>query len=251
MFERAAILAFHQTSRNFYPGINNIKPGYFFAILEIIEELGYAVRETSGEQSIDRKAVLTFDDGYADNCEVLFRLREMDITPVVFAPTDFIGKTNSWEYSHRLFPARHMSAGQIQELAKAGVKFGSHGGSHQAFSGMPPDRIHRELADSKKILEDITGSAINILSYPFGRCTDDIVETARGIGYETGFALDRRNEQAESATGFTRFRIPVYSIDSYYSLRAKLATPSALERRKNNIINALAGGTIITGERLK
>ncbi|MCK5126707.1 MAG: polysaccharide deacetylase family protein [candidate division Zixibacteria bacterium] len=249
MFDKGRILAFHQTSEKYYPGINNIKPGYFFAVLKLIEECGYCFWNEKAEPSKD-SAIITFDDGYEDNYDVLLELCRRMITPVVFIPTDYIGKTNSWDYSSSLFKARHLSSAQITKLAGAGVKFGSHGASHRALTKLTPEILSKELTNSKNILEDITGKSVNGLSYPFGRYNKVVTFTALETGYNYGVALDKPLISIDHDS-FTLFRTPLYRIDDYFSILSKLKHNSKLETRKNNIINALASGTIITGGRIK
>ncbi|MEZ5359235.1 MAG: polysaccharide deacetylase family protein [Candidatus Zixiibacteriota bacterium] len=252
MFGAARILAFHQTSKKYYPGINNIKPGYFFVMLDVLRESGFSFwNGEEGDAVGDTALVLTFDDGYADNVEVLLRLREIHVTPIVFVPTDFIGKINSWEYSTRIFPARHMDKSQIRELREAGVLFGTHGKSHRALPLMKKETLVDELRSSRSIIEDIAGRECTLLSYPFGRHDRRVNLEALEIGYKAGLALDRPCRDSGETDDFVLFRKPVYSIDDYYSLRDKLLIDSGRDRRKNDIINTLAGGTIITGGRIK
>lgn len=250
MFGIARILAFHQTSERFYPGINNIKPGYFFAIIDLLREIDFSFwNGEEGDEVSENTLVVTFDDGYNDNCTVLMRLRESGITPIVFIPTDFIGKRNRWEYSTRLFPADHMSKSQIAELSAAGVIFGTHGKSHRALTYMNQEKLIDELHSSKNIMEDTTGKECSLLSYPFGRFNRKVNLEALEIGYKAGLALDKPYKYKDDSDEFVYFRKPIYSIDDYYSLRAKLIADSSSERHKNDIINTLAAGTIITSRR--
>ena len=162
MFGSSRILAFHQTSNRFYPGINNIRPGYFFAIIELLREWGLI--PWNGDETVDANAggiVITFDDGYEDNFDVLIGLCGDEISPILFIPADFIGKVNTWEYSSRFFAVRHLGKARIRELAEAGTVIGSHGCSHRSLTGMDSGQVKRELHDSKCLLEDITGRRVD------------------------------------------------------------------------------------------
>lgn len=258
MFEHSAILAFHQTSDRFYPGINDIRPADFFSIVNLLKSEGFDFygREGGNSNASNGKPqiVFSFDDGYEDNFDILVGLRDRNITPVVFIPTDYIGKSNSWDYSSRFFPARHLNADRIRRLAKYGVIIGSHGAGHRRLTGMAADSLREELSRSKKQLEDITGFSVNLISFPFGRTNERVNRLAQEYGYEYGFVLGA----VRASTGRKQFLLPrlaIYSIDDYFSLRAKLSSKSAaagrFERLKNNVINRLAGGTIIISPRLK
>jgi peptidoglycan/xylan/chitin deacetylase (PgdA/CDA1 family) len=252
MFDRnAIILAFHQTSKKFFPGINNIKPDKLLAIISLIEGFGFNLYDIPGKQKQDQadrpEVVITFDDGYEDNFDILMRLRAKGILPLVFIPTDFIGRENKWDYPSRWFPARHLNRNQIKVLANDGIIIGSHGASHRCLTGIEDDQLRDELSRSRMILEDITGKEVKFLSYPFGRTNNRVDTIARLCGYTKAFGL-----AGISPADFVAPRIPIYSNDNYYSIKARLLfIHSRLELLKMNIINRLAGGTIIVSTRLK
>lgn len=252
MFEHSLILAFHQTSKRFYPGINNIKPGYFFDIIGLCREwgCGFWRCDTSGREEAGSPMItVTFDDGYDDNFDVLIQLCEQNITPLLFMPTNFIGCKNSWEYSSVFFPADHLNENQLRQLADRGCVIGSHGLSHRSLTTMSRDRIHREFVDSKRRLEDITGHEVDSLSFPFGRSNRVVNELARECGYRCAFGLGGRS-CAESQDDFVIERTVIYGIDDYFSLYGKIISGSKMERFKNRTINDLAAGTIIVAGRL-
>ncbi len=194
---------------------------------------------------------VTFDDGYADNYEVLLRLLDCGIRPIVFMPTDFIGQKNGWDYSHRLFPVWHLTASDIKELAERGVIFGSHGASHGCLTIMSDDILQEELNRSKKMLEDISGRQVKYLSFPFGRTNHRVNAAALKHGFRRGFLLEPVHKN-QSNHDFLVARRPVYVHDDYYSIHAKLrGDVSRLERIKMATINRLSSGTIIVRGRLK
>jgi peptidoglycan/xylan/chitin deacetylase (PgdA/CDA1 family) len=252
MWSRARILAFHQIADRFYPGINTLRPRQFRAILNLWRQWGGTFWSgTDGKTpGILPPAVITFDDGYADNFDLLLELRALDITPIVFAATGFIGQANRWEYSGRWFPARHLEAGQLRELAEGGVLIGSHGISHKALTAMTSLEVRQELAASKEILEEISGRQVDLVSFPFGRVSPEVCAIARACGYRLGFGFGEVPASL-SADGFLLGRIPIYGCDDYFSLRGKLLVDSRLESVKNGIINNLAAGTIVLSRLLK
>jgi peptidoglycan/xylan/chitin deacetylase (PgdA/CDA1 family) len=250
MFGRGKILAFHQIADRFYPGINNIRPYKFWAILDLLESWGFTFwnGENPAGDKTSSNVILTFDDGYADQYDLLVELRRREIMPFVFIPAGFIGRENHWEYSSRLFGARHLDRNQLRKLAEAGVIIGSHGLTHQSLPGMNEENLHRELSESMRILKDILEREVGLISFPFGRIDNRVINAARQCGYGHGFALDHQLLDDRSKD-FIRPRIPVYGIDDFYSLRAKLVKRSRLEGIKSRIINDLAGGTIIVSNR--
>lgn len=227
------IIVLHQTSDRFHPGINNVPPRHFFAVLELLAAWGIAPPAVT----------VTFDDGYADNLPVLEALRRRGIRPMVFIPTETIGKTNRWDYSGRAFPARHLDQKQIRRLADMDVVIGSHGASHRSLTAMSHRRRMAELADSKKTLEDIAGKPVEDVSFPFGRFNDVVVADARACGYGRGFGLSDIAPVSEENRSFVFRRWAVYGNDDYYSLRRRLVGRSRWESFKSRIVWRLAGGT--------
>lgn len=246
------ILAFHQTSDKFYPGINNIPPRLFFTILELLGEWGIVLRSDSGEHDPQiAKATITFDDAYEDNLPVLSELCDRGIRPMLFIPTDFIGAMNKWEYSTCLFPARHLDAGQIRELSIMGVTIGSHGASHRSFTTLDQSVRKQELDRSKKTLEDIIGKQVDSISFPFGRFNEAIIIEARTCGFSQCYGLGLPQLTLDQDHPLINYRIAVYGNDDYYSLHRRLIKDSRWEKVKGDISWRLAGGTTTISRRFK
>jgi peptidoglycan/xylan/chitin deacetylase (PgdA/CDA1 family) len=243
------ILVFHQTSAKFYPGINNVPPGFFFAVIELLERWGLALRPDS-ERDVSI-ATITFDDAYEENLPVLSALCDLDIHPILFVPTDYIGKSNRWEYSSRLFPARHLDARQIRRLSDSGVVIGSHGASHRSFLALDRPARKAELEHSKKTLEDITGKPVLTISFPFGRFDEAVISDARQCGFTHGYGLGPARQDQIHPDTFITPRLAVYGNDDYYSLRRRLVDTSRWETIKTSIIWRLAGGTTAVSLRTK
>jgi len=252
MNEKEVVLAYHQVSNRFFPGINNIKVSHFWSIIELLAGWGLEFQDKTIPENKPKPVFcrMTFDDGYEEHYELVLRLLEKNIVPIVFIPTDYIGQINSWDYSGRSFPARHLDAIQIRHLSDNGAVIGSHGKSHRALTTLTENVNREELADSRKRLEDITGKQVNVISFPFGRTNSSINRLAQGCGYLQGYSLGRQI-YSEGTDDFIVQRVPVYGLDDYYSLYYKVVRGSVCERLKSDIINRLAGGTIIISTKLK
>jgi len=244
MFEQSIVLAFHQTSRRFFPGINNIKPNALVSVLNLLKHWGFTPVETEHQTSAYKPIVLTFDDGYKDNLPVILHLLEMGIKPFVFIPTAYIGQKNSWDYSSRLFPAHHLDAKEIRQLFNAGAIIGSHSHTHKSMTAISEKQLRQELSVSRKLLEDITGRTVDLISFPFGQVNAKVIAVCRDCGYEKGFTLGRSFEH-EGENTFLIPRVAIYGNDNYFSLQGKIYHRSRWAQTKNRIINDLANGTII------
>lgn len=88
-----------------------------------------------------------------------------------------------------VFKSVYMNDFQIIEIANKGF-LGSHSHSHFPLGLLANDEIKYELEYSKKYLEKLTNTSINIISYPYGTeeaCTDNVINIAKKAGYTIGF----------------------------------------------------------------
>lgn len=131
----------------------------------------------------DRKSLLiTFDDGL----QSIFRyglplLEEYAFKATIFCLSGYYGAQSHWDvFSNNT----HLDKEQIRTLHTLGHEIGSHTRTHAYLPFMPEKEVKKELVDSKAELEDIIGSAVTSLSFPFGGWNRDIWQIAREAGYE-------------------------------------------------------------------
>lgn len=225
-------LAFHKVQHGLSYGSTNYSPGRFLRLVDSLEKSGLPVR-------------LSFDDGYAHLAEVLPDLvGRLTAPPIVFVPTDWIGTDNSWDYSSFFRSTPHLSADQIRALAKHGVVFGSHGHSHRDLTGLDENQLALEMVQSRAILSNLAGTAVDSISYPFGRVSDTVRKAAADAGYLSGYTMRfPTDSDIPLATG----RIPVYTFDSEQTIfrRLKQGRGYGWERLKLSMVTALSGGTVL------
>ena len=242
------ILAFHNCSSNILNGINNYSPNRFEQLLDIIKSENYkfiGLSDYIDAGQKDNHVALTFDDGYESFYHYVYPiLKKHSIPATVFMPIDFIGKTNSWDYSGSVFPSRHLKREQIIELSKYNITIASHGMAHRCLTQLSERFLKIELARSKDILEEIIGRKISFISYPFGRFNKKVESIAAEVGYRNGLSLSLIGGREEG--NFTLTREAVYAFDTPYSILNKLdkSILNKIETIKGSIMNAYAGGTI-------
>jgi peptidoglycan/xylan/chitin deacetylase (PgdA/CDA1 family) len=125
---------------------------------------------------------ITFDDGlvnFYDNAWPL--LQDKKIKSTVFPVAGLIGKTGNWDVMGQ---TSHMTAPMLMEIAATGHEIGSHSLTHANLVWLDDDELMKELRDSKSILEDITGTAVKSLSFPFGSWNRRVWDAAKSAGYE-------------------------------------------------------------------
>ncbi len=226
-------LAFHKVTDHISFGVSNFSPRRFF---------GFVASLSKDEIN---KLRFTFDDGYRHLYDILLKLLTItDTKPILFIPTNYIGKPNSWDYSYWFRKEMHLSNSEIKELAKRGVRFGSHTHSHMNLTSLSKDKIIEELKLSKEILEDLTETEINCLSYPFGQTNPDITALLRETGYKKAFTMKFPESTDDS---LTIGRIPVYTFDTRFTLMQKINRGRLyqIEKLKSAITSRLSLGTAI------
>jgi peptidoglycan/xylan/chitin deacetylase (PgdA/CDA1 family) len=122
-------------------------------------------------------ALLTFDDGLANNYEVAAPiLEEAGTRGVFFVVPKFSERTGDaakqFFLDHirpRVTPMGHepMTPEQIAGLAERGHTIGNHSLSHVRFSEIPETDYEGEILESASIIESWTGRTVEAFAWPF------------------------------------------------------------------------------------
>jgi len=158
----------------------------FEAQLAFLEERGYhSVTLPQLQAALEGRAelpshpiVLTFDDGYSSHFSTAYPLlRKHGFSGVFFVYTSGVGRPNSVTWD------------QLREMQAAGMEIESHTVHHVdlAVASAHPDRLWRELADSRSTLQAELGAPVEYLCYPAGRYNAKVLEAARRVGYLAAF----------------------------------------------------------------
>ena len=86
-----------------------------------------------------------------------------------------------------------MTWAQAREMASAGVEIGSHTVSHPILTTLDSDTLQRELAESKRRVEESLGQACVAFAYPNGSPADFGMrekQALRECGYACGLSLN-------------------------------------------------------------
>ncbi|WP_081923290.1 polysaccharide deacetylase family protein [Clostridium amazonitimonense] len=127
----------------------------------------------NGKEIPRKSVVLTFDDGYKDNYEIVYPLlKQYGFKATIFVQTNKIDKDKHF-----------LTTEQIKELAKSGIEIGSHTVSHKDLATLSYEDQYKELADSKATLEKIIDKPVKYLAYPYGSCNEDSKKICKELGY--------------------------------------------------------------------
>jgi peptidoglycan/xylan/chitin deacetylase (PgdA/CDA1 family) len=170
-----AILAYHSLDDT--GSVLSTSPRVFAEQMRVLSELGVDVVSIGElhERMIRGDAVkpmiaISFDDGFRNVYECgLSILQRYAFPATVFLVTDYCGRDNSWpSQPPRIMRQPLLRWGEIQEMSRAGISFGSHTLTHPDLRKLSIQRAEEELAGSKRAIADATGRPVDTLAYPYG-----------------------------------------------------------------------------------
>ena len=145
-----------------------------------LDDLLYAL--TEGRPLPDKPVVLTFDDGYADNYEYAFPLLSgHGFIGHFFIITDFVNQGREGYLSWR----------QIEEMAAAGQRFGSHSRDHPNLSSQSVDYLVWQALGGKEAIEEHLGYHPRWIAYPSGEYDSQTIAVYHSAGYWGGLTTQQ------------------------------------------------------------
>lgn len=194
---------------------------------------------TASESSPNNRA-LTFDDGFTSIYSEAFPLlSQFDFKATLFITTGHLQnqKTND-VYGHE-----KLNRQQIRELFQAGFEIGSHTVTHRALTLLSDEDIRLELSESKKILEEIVESSIELLAFPLGLWNERVLSIAKECGYSrfTIYNYHNKSKHRDEITPVTA----IYPFDSTHDMQQKLLGTSKKDHAfcRSRIIPQFAKGS--------
>ena len=164
---------------------------------------------------------LTFDDGYEDFLHTAVPVLErLGFSATVFVVVGMLGRENDWEHAGNPRPQlKLLKADHLREISEHGMEIGSHGMTHTNLLGLKPSLLDREVNDSRRMLCEILGIAVEGFCYPYGSVDDAAVQAVRRAGY--AYACSWRTQVDHD--NYDLLRAPIYYRDGLLRLSAKLA----------------------------
>jgi peptidoglycan/xylan/chitin deacetylase (PgdA/CDA1 family) len=122
--------------------------------------------------------VVTMDDGYADNATyALPILQKYGIKANLMLATGLVGGNPdmlTWD--------------QVNQLKSSGlIYFTNHTWSHYAISNGLQSKIESEIDTAGQQIQDHTGQAVNVFTYPYGEFNDNAIATLQRKNYLGAF----------------------------------------------------------------
>src|SRR5207248_1131767 len=139
------------------------EPGYvryvisleqFRAQMSAIQQSGLRGVSVSDALAFSNPAVaLTIDDGCeTDLLAIAPVLKQFGYSATFYVTAGFLGKPG------------YMSVSQLQELSNLDFEIGSHSMTHPYLSDLDEGKLHREIVDSKTMLEGMVGKLVEHFS---------------------------------------------------------------------------------------
>ena len=158
----------------------------------------------NGEKPV---ACVTFDDGFKDACDHAVPVLTTYAIPATFFVTaGYIGGDHPTFYGQE----RCMSRDDVARLAHAGHEIGGHTVTHPKLVSLAPAAAESEIADSKRLLEAVTGMPVFSFAYPKGSYTDAV----KALVADAGFRLAVTIHEGSCVADGDRFALPRLSVDA-------------------------------------
>jgi peptidoglycan/xylan/chitin deacetylase (PgdA/CDA1 family) len=110
---------------------------------------------------------------------------------------------------------RIMTTEEVRELARSSVvTVGAHTMSHPLLASLNADDQAREMTESRRLLEDITGRPVREFAYPFGT-PDAFDESSVQTAASAGFDIACTTIPALVRRGTDPFRLPRYFVGDW------------------------------------
>jgi peptidoglycan/xylan/chitin deacetylase (PgdA/CDA1 family) len=186
----------------------------------------------------DLLVAVTFDDGFENILrDALPVLREKRIPAMIFVPSGCLGGEPMWPVGKgtRSRGVRVLEREELREIARPFVKIGSHTVSHADLTELGTEEAFHELRRSREDLEAIVGTPVELVAFPYGKCTEQVAEQARRAGYRHGLTMEPEATRP-GRDGFLlgRFRIDPsdWKIESWLKVRGAYEGSAPFQRWK-------------------
>ena len=116
--------------------------------------------------------IICFDDAFLGLYENIEFIKESNVAVQLFVISSFIGKKN------------HIDKSQLLELYNTGlVNIESHTHTHKILNKISDNEVKYELAESKKVLENLLNKEVNSICYPEGKFNNTVIAESKNTGY--------------------------------------------------------------------
>jgi peptidoglycan/xylan/chitin deacetylase (PgdA/CDA1 family) len=176
-----------------------------------------------GEPLPPKPVVITFDDGYQEHRHTATPLlAELGLPHTHFLTTGKLGATTDWVVTAPNLPL--LSPEDVRQMAVEHgevVDFQPHGHHHTSMEGIDPETARREVLESIRTVEQLSGRPARHLAYPYGDYDERTPALMRELPLESAFTVNRGMVRP-GQDPFLLPRVEVFANDFWFDFRFKL-----------------------------
>lgn len=198
-----------------------VSPRAFARQMWLLRRLGYVgLSMTAAEPYLrgkreGRVAVITLDDGYADNLQTAMPvLQRYGFSATCYVVSGQVGQYNRWDADRLGVRKPLMTAEQLREWHVGGMEIGAHTRTHPRLTQCDETQLRNEIHGSKAELEDLLALPVSQFCYPYGDHDDRVVEMTR----EAGFAAATTTHRGRATPGTDPWRLPRIQVARHHLL---------------------------------
>jgi peptidoglycan/xylan/chitin deacetylase (PgdA/CDA1 family) len=191
------------------PGDIDISPERFAGQLRWLSRWRRVARlEDTLSRARERHVAITFDDGFRDNLTVALPLLEKFSLPMtLFVTAGFVGREG------------YLASEELREISRHPlITIGAHGLWHRHFTKLSAAEARLELIDSRRMLEGITGEAVDFMAWPYGECNPELEDLSKHCGYRAAWSVWKGSNGLHSL-----WRVPLGRRDNMLRFVAKVS----------------------------
>ena len=140
---------------------------------------GEPANSPTGQPLPEKSVAITFDDGLSSDFSIVLPILKRH----GFTATFFVNPGT-------LNTVGHLTTDELRQLNREGMEIGSHGFDHIFLTRLDEERLHYQLAESKRKLEEILKKEVAFFSIPRGRYNQRVLEAVREAGYRAACTSD-------------------------------------------------------------
>ena len=214
-----------------------------------------SVNHRAALQPGKRYAALTFDDGFLNVLDnAVPELVRRNIPATIFVVAGLLGKSPSWDTfgADYIRSERLISAAQLQGLPRDLITIGSHTTSHAWLPALTAEQARQEINGSRDQLRALLDREIELFSFPFGACNQELIEVCREAGYTRVFTIIPRlafSDPTEFVTGRTEANPNDWPIEFRLKLFGAYRWLPAIFEMKKRSLEIFSSGDSISDAR--
>ncbi len=176
-----------------------VKVDEFERQMKYLSENGYTtlfISEIEDANKYEKPIIITFDDGYRDVYTYAFPiLKKYNIKADLYIISGYLGGE------------KYLTIDMVKELAQSSlIEFGSHTITHSILTKVSDEELERQLSESKKMIEELTGKKVESMAYPTGAYNSKVMEAVKKY-YKCAISIEEGKENPKAINTYELKRL--------------------------------------------